>query len=175
MALPTRRLLLTVSPENSGPLPDPAESTELAAPQPQPRILGIDLGTKRIGLALSDPFGWTAQPLMTLECNRPPRETLRSVARLCRKHEVAAIVLGHPLHLSGELSPRALKTQAFAAELGELTQLTIHLWDERLTSNEAHEILYQKGHDRQSHKMLVDQVAAVLILQSWLDDQAAKG
>jgi len=172
MALPARRHLLTVSPENSGNLLDPAENAAETAPQPRPRVLGIDLGTKRIGLALSDPFGWSAQPLMTLECNRPPRETLRSIARLCRKHEVAEIVLGHPLHLSGEVSPRALKTQAFAAELGELTQLPVHLWDERLTSNEAHEILYQKGHSRQSHKAMVDQVAAVLILQSWLDENS---
>ena len=139
------------------------------APQPQPRLMGLDVGSKRIGIALSDPFGWTAQPLMTLN-RKSPREDLRSIARLCRRHEVVAIVVGNPLHMNGEVSPRALKNQAFAAELGELAQLPIHLWDERLTSAEAHQILYQSGHDRQQHKPLVDQVAAVLILQSWLDE-----
>ena len=77
------------------------------------------------------------------------------------------------MHLSGETSPQAAKTQAFAAELGELTGLPIHLWDERLTSHEAHQILYEAGHARQEHRKVVDQVAATLILQSFLDEKAA--
>ena len=82
---------------------------------------------------------------------------------------MAGIVVGNPLHLSGELSPRAAKTQSFAAELGELTALPIHLWDERLTTHEAHQMLYEAGHARQQHRRVVDQVAATLILQSFLD------
>lgn len=109
---------------------------------------------------------------MTLETRRNPRDDLRSIARLARRHSVAGIVVGNPLHLSGEASPRAAKVQAFAAELGELTGLPIHMWDERLTSREAHQILYEAGHDRQKHKAMVDQVAAVLILQSFLDERA---
>ncbi len=126
-------------------------------------------------MAVSDELGLTAQPVLTLErrgsgtANR--REDLRSLARLCRRYAVAEIVVGNPLHLSGEPSPRADKTQAFAAELGELTGLPIHLWDERLTTQEAHEILYQAGHDRQKHHKVVDQVAATLILQSFIDSQ----
>ena len=88
---------------------------------------------------------------------------------------MAGIVVGNPLHLSGEASPRAAKTQAFAAELGELTGLPIHLWDERLTTREAHEILYEAGHDRQKHRKVVDQVAATLILQSFIDAQRECG
>jgi putative Holliday junction resolvase len=86
------------------------------------------------------------------------------------------IVVGNPVHLSGEPSPQAAKTQAFAAELGELTGLPIHLWDERLTSHEAHQILYHAGHARQKHRKVVDQVAATLILQSFLEsrDQGTK-
>lgn len=124
---------------------------------------------------MSDELGLTAQPVLTLErrgggtANR--REDLRSLARLCRRFSVAGIVVGNPVHLSGEVSPRAAKTQAFAAELGELTGLLIHLWDERLTTREAHEILYQAGHDRQEHRKVVDQVAATLILQSFIDAQ----
>ena len=69
---------------------------------------------------------------------------------------------------------RREKTQAFAAELGELTGLPIHLWDERLTTHEAHQILYEAGHERQEHRKVVDQVAATLILQSFLDEKAVE-
>lgn len=136
--------------------------------QPPKRYLGVDVGTRRIGIAVSDELGLTAQPVLTLEVRRNPRDDLRSIARLARRFGVAGIVIGNPLHLSGELSPRAVKTQAFALQLGELTGLPIHLWDERLTSQEAHEILYEAGYARQDHKIVVDQVAATIILRSFL-------
>lgn len=136
------------------------------------RYLALDVGTKRIGIAVSDGLGLTAQPVMTLERRRNPREDLRSIARLARRHEVSGIVVGLPLHMSGEDSPRAAKTRALAAELGELSGLPIHLWDERLTSEAAHEILYAAGRKRQTHKDVVDQVAAVLILESFLNSHA---
>lgn len=120
---------------------------------------------------MSDELGLTAQPVLTLERRHNQREDLRSLARLARRFTVAGIVVGNPLHLSGDLSPQAAKTQDFAAALGELTSLPIHLWDERLTSREAHEILYEAGHPRQDHRKVVDQVAATLILQSFLDDR----
>lgn len=139
-------------------------------PDTRPRYLGLDVGSRRIGVAVSDELGLTAQPVMTLERRSNRREDLRSLARLCRRFGVAGIVVGNPLHLSGEQSPRALKTQAFASELGELTRLPIHLWDERLTTREAHQILYAASHERQKHRKVVDQVAATLILQSFLDE-----
>jgi putative holliday junction resolvase len=120
---------------------------------------------------VSDELGLTAQPVMTLETRRNPRDDLRSIARLARRYSVAGIVVGNPLHISGDQSPRAAKVRAFAAELGALTGLPIHLWDERLTSREAHQILYEAGHARQEHGHLVDQVAATLILQSFLDER----
>lgn len=86
---------------------------------------------------------------------------------------MAGIVVGNPLHLSGEASSQAARIQAFAAELGEHTGLPIHLWDERLTTHQAHQILYEAGHTRQQHRRVVDQVAATLILQSFLDDKEA--
>lgn len=129
------------------------------------------MGAKRIGVAVSDELGLTAQPVLTLQRKHNPRDDLRSLARLARKFAVAGIVVGHPVHLSGEASPRSTKTEIFAAELGELTGLPIHLWDERLTTREAHQILYEAGHERQSHRKVVDQVAAVLILQSFLEDR----
>lgn len=135
------------------------------------RYLGLDVGDKRIGVAVSDELGLTAQPVMTLERLRSRREDLRSLARLARRYQVAAIVVGNPLHVSGEVSPQAAKTQAFAAELGELSGLPIHLWDERLTSHEAHELLYASGRRRQEHRAVVDQVAAVFILTSFLEEE----
>ncbi len=131
------------------------------------------MGNRRIGVAVSDELGLTAQPVLTLERRHNSREDLRSLARLARRFAVAGIVVGNPLHLSGELSPQAAKTQAFAAELGQLSSLPIHLWDERLTTREAHQILYEAGHPRQQHRKVVDQVAATLILQSFLDRQKA--
>jgi putative holliday junction resolvase len=142
--------------------------------EPKPRYLGLDVGTKRIGIAVSDELGLTAQPVMTLETRRNRRDDLRSIARLARRYAVAGIVIGNPLHLSGDESPRAAKTRAFAAELGELTRLPIHLWDERLTSREAHQILYEAGRAREQHKAVIDQVAATLILQSFLDEKGRK-
>ena len=149
------------------------EPTPAADPGAPPRYLALDVGTKRIGIAVSDGLGITAQPVMTLQVRRNPRDDLRSIARLARRFAVSAIVVGNPIHLSGEQSPRAAKVQLFASQLGELTGLPIHLWDERLTTREAHEILYQAGHDRQEHKVVVDQVAATLILQSFLDSSPA--
>jgi putative Holliday junction resolvase len=134
------------------------------------RYLGLDVGNRRIGVAVSDELGLTAQPVLTLDRRRNTREDLRSLARLCRRFGVAGIVVGNPLHLSGEASPQALKTRAFAAGLGELTGLPVHMWDERLTTHQAHRILYEAGHERQKHRRVVDQVAATLILQSYLDE-----
>jgi putative Holliday junction resolvase len=137
---------------------------------PQPRYLGLDVGSKRIGVAVSDELGLTAQPVLTLKRRRNVREDVRSLARLARRFSVVAIVVGNPLHLSGESSPQAEKTKVFATELGELTGLPVHLWDERLTTREAHQILYEAGHPRHDHRRVVDQVAATLILQSFLDN-----
>jgi len=135
-----------------------------------PRFLGLDVGNRRIGVAVSDELGVTAQPVMTLERKHNRREDLRSLGRLARKFGVSAIVVGNPLRLSGEESPQTAKTKAFANELAELTGLPIHMYDERLTTHQAHQILYEAGHARQEHRRIVDQVAAMLILQSFLDD-----
>lgn len=130
------------------------------------------MGNRRIGVAVSDELGLTAQPVLTLERRRGRNEDARSLARLCRKLEVAGIVVGLPLHLDGRESAQATRTRTFAEGLGERTGLPIHLWDERLTSEEAHHILYAAGHKRQQHRGMVDQVAATLILQSFLDHTA---
>ena len=139
------------------------------------RYLGLDIGSRRIGVAVTDELGLTAQPVLTLERRSNRREDLRSLARLCRRFGVAGIVVGNPLQLSGESGTQAAKTQAFAVELGALAGLPIYLWDERLTTDEAHRILYEAGHARQKHRRVVDQVAATLILQSFLDRDQRTG
>jgi len=133
------------------------------------RYLGLDVGSKRIGVAVSDELGLMAQPVLTLTRKRSAREDMRSLARLCRRFGCVGIVVGDPKHLSGEASAQGDKVREFAGELGELAGLPVHFVDERLTSRAAHEILYAAGKIRQEHKPLVDQVAAVLILQSFLD------
>ncbi len=132
--------------------------------------LGLDFGSKRIGVALSDPSGLLASPLLTVYRTRP-RDDMRSIARLARRHGCQAIVAGLPLHMSGERSPMAAKVEAFAAELREFSGLPVHLRDERLTSSEAHALLYAAGRPRAEHAGVVDQVAAVLILQGYLDSR----
>jgi putative Holliday junction resolvase len=142
---------------------------------PHLRYLGLDVGNRRIGVAVSDELGLTAQPVLTLVRRHNARDDTRSLARLARRFAVAGIVVGNPIHLSGEPSPQAAKTQAFAAKLGDLTGLPIHLWDERLTTREAHQMLYEAGHPRQEHRRVVDQVAATLILQSFMDETREPG
>ena len=123
-------------------------------------------------MAVSDELGLTAQPVLTMERRRNQRDDLRSLARLARRFSVAGIVVGNPAHLSGEPSPQGEKTRKFAAALGELTGLPIHLWDERLTTHEAHQILYEAGHARQKHRRVVDQVAATIILKSFMEQRS---
>lgn len=137
-----------------------------------PRLMGLDVGNRRIGVAVSDGLGLTAQPLLTL-IRKKPREDLRSLARLARKYSCQEIVVGNPLQLSGDQSRQAAKTQAFAQLLADETKLPVHLWDERLTTVEAHRILYESGRPRTEHRAVVDQVAAVIILQGFMDARSS--
>jgi putative holliday junction resolvase len=138
------------------------------------RVMALDVGKVRIGVALTDPLGYTAQPLLTV-WRKTRGEDLRSLLRLIRKHEVVEIVVGNPLHMSGEVSAWATKVQEFAEELRVRAELPMHLWDERLSSVAAHEILNEAGYARQERKYVIDQVAAVVILQGWMEakEQAA--
>ncbi len=141
----------------------------LCSGQPAPpRYMGLDVGDRRIGGAVSDALGLTAQPLLTLH-RKSRREDLRSLLRLLRRHGCAAIVAGNPLYMSGDLSPQAVKAQAFAQALGQASGLPVHLWDERLTTTEAHRHLHAAGRAGADHRAVVDQVAAVLILEGFLE------
>jgi putative Holliday junction resolvase len=147
------------------------ETEEAVAPIP--RFMGLDVGDRRIGVAVSDALGMTAQPVLTLH-RTGRRDDMRSLLRLLRRHRCSAIVVGNPLYMSGDLSPQAVKTQEFARKLGEESGLPVHLWDERLTTTEAHRHLHAAGRPGAEHRGVVDQVAAVLILQGFLDAAAAR-
>jgi putative Holliday junction resolvase len=151
------------------------------------RILALDVGDKRIGLAITDPLGLTAQPLFTLH-RITLRADLKSIARFIRQHNVTTIVVGNPLNADGTPSPQSAKAQAFAESLrAEHPALTHHFLDERLTTREAHDLLDLAGRSprsarpssrlspkdlRLSRKDIIDQVAATLLLESFLSLQA---
>lgn len=148
----------------------PPLSDESPVLQPVPRILGLDHGARRIGVAISDELGLTAQPLLTL-VHSNARNDLRSIGRLLRRYACAGIVMGWPIHLSGDRSPRAIAAEIFADSLRAEFNLPVHLWDERMSTAEAHRHLDAVGRGERDRRDVIDQIAAVLILQSWLDAQ----
>jgi putative holliday junction resolvase len=135
------------------------------------RILGLDVGDRRVGVAVSDELGLTAQPVLTL-VRKNRRQDLSSLRRLVRKYGCNQVVVGNPLYMSGDVSPQALKTQALAQDLQSETGVHVTLWDERLSTTEAHRHLDAAGHQPGKRRAVIDQVAAVLILQSFLDSRS---
>ena len=132
------------------------------------RILALDVGEKRIGLAVSDPLGITAQGLGVLI--RQNRESdLARLMEVAREWRVREIVVGLPRHLDGRAGKQAPAILELAQALGEALAATVTTWDERLTTVEAERILLQADLSRRRRRRVVDQVAAVLILQSYLE------
>ncbi|HLK18811.1 MAG TPA: Holliday junction resolvase RuvX [Bryobacteraceae bacterium] len=134
------------------------------------RVLALDLGKRRIGLALSDPLGITAQGLQTLERSNI-REDLAALAQLISEHDVRLILMGNPLHMSGDESRQSQYTREFAERLQAATGLPIEFRDERLTTVEAERVLKQSGISIQKRAKAVDRLAAVILLESYLDSQ----
>jgi putative holliday junction resolvase len=141
---------------------------------PQPRVLGLDVGSKTIGIAISDPLGFTAQGLETIR-RKNKRHDFEQLARLVEHYAVAAIVVGYPLRLSGVEGRQSEKMQAFAEELRKKFGLPVHLWDERLTSSQANRILDEAELSIKRRGEVVDRLAAVLILQSWMEAREVEG
>jgi putative holliday junction resolvase len=141
------------------------------------RVMALDVGKVRVGVAISDALGYTAQPLLTL-WRKTRGEDMRSLLRLIRKHEVVRVVVGNPMHMSGDASAWGAKVAEFAELLRVRSGLPVEMWDERLSSVAAHEILDEAGHAKQGRKYVIDQVAATVILKDWMDAQerlAAEG
>lgn len=132
-----------------------------------PRILAIDYGRKRIGLALSDELGLTAQPLDVL-IHKNRREDIRRLREICREHGVRQILVGHPLHITGEAGEMADETARFASRLGKELGIAVELADERLTSWEAQQIADETS-STGSRKASLDAVAAAILLREYLD------
>jgi putative Holliday junction resolvase len=138
---------------------------------PLRRVLGLDVGSKRIGVAVSDPLGITAQGLETVQ-RQNKRLDFEKLGKLVREYSISEIVVGFPLRMSGAEGIQAEKMQRFAEELRERLQVSVHLWDERLTSAEANRLLRETEMSIQRRGQVVDQMAAVLILQSWMEHRA---
>jgi putative holliday junction resolvase len=136
------------------------------------RILAIDFGARKMGLAVSDELGLTAQGLPTYYRSNK-RADFDHLRRVIRQHGVREIVMGLPLRMSGDTGTQAEKVQAFADELRSRFQLPVHLFDERLTSVEANRVLRETAMSIQRRAEIVDQLAAVLILQSYMEFRKA--
>jgi len=137
------------------------------------RILALDVGARRIGLAISDPLGITAQGLETLHRTNK-RTDLAHLQSLIVEYRVAEIVVGYPLKMSGRAGAQAEKVSAFAEELRRRFGLPVYLWDERLSSAEANRVLRQSEISIQRRGQAVDRLAAVLILQNFLESRIAR-
>ena len=135
------------------------------------RILALDVGERRIGIALTDELRLTVRGLPTL-VRKNRRTDLEMLADLIREQEASLVVVGNPLHMSGKKSEQSERIERFAARLRSRTNVVITLWDERLTSVEAEQLVDQHGLSRPEHRRAVDQAAAMLILESYLNATA---
>ncbi len=137
----------------------------------QRRILGIDYGTRRIGISLSDPLQIIAQPYETIE-NGP--RTLLCICQMIASEDVELVVVGMPLNLKGEKGQKAKEVERFVKELANVTTTDVMVWDERFTTSMAHQTLLDMGtkrEERRNNKGRVDAMAAALLLQSFLDSR----
>ncbi len=138
------------------------------------RILALDLGARRIGAALSDPLGLTAQGIQTITRTNI-REDLAQLSKIIRQNGVTLILLGNPLHMSGNEGRQSGWVRDFAERLKAHTGLPVRLWDERLTSVEAGRVLRSSGISIEKRARAVDRLSAVLLLQSYLEAQSIQG
>jgi putative Holliday junction resolvase len=140
---------------------------------PAGRVLALDFGKKRIGLAISDGLGITAQGLPTFaRINK--RADLAMLGKLIKERGVTQILMGNPLHMSGKESRQSEWTRQFAGELEKHTGIPVKMWDERLTSVEASRVLRSSGIGIEKRAAAVDKLSAVILLQSYLDSAGAR-
>jgi len=137
------------------------------------RIMGLDVGEKRIGIAISDPMGWTAQGHSVLN-RRKPKDDFECLLRICREYEVKKIIIGFPLNMNGSIGPKAREVEEFARDLAEFTGLPMDFWDERLTTKSAERLLIEADVSRKKRKKVIDKLAAVNILQAYLDRRSSQ-
>ncbi|MCF6093994.1 Holliday junction resolvase RuvX [Microaerobacter geothermalis] len=132
------------------------------------RLLGLDIGDKTIGVAVSDELGWTAQGIEVIR-RKSEKEDLLHLQQIIDSYHVSQIVVGLPKNMNGTIGPRGELCMQFADKLKETTSLPVHLWDERLTTMAAERTLISADVSRKKRKQVIDKMAAVLILQSYLN------
>lgn len=132
------------------------------------RIMALDPGTKRIGVALSDEMGWIAQPLETFE-RRSEEADVAHIRRLVERHAVCRVVMGMPLRMDGRVGPEAERINRFIKKLATALPVPVVAWDERLTTRSAEDLLIGANVSRRKRKGTVDRVAAAILLQSYLE------
>jgi putative Holliday junction resolvase len=136
------------------------------------RTLGLDLGTKTLGVAVSDELGWTAQGLETIAIDEERGEYgLKRLREIIDEYQVGAIVVGFPKNMNGTIGPRAEASQRFAELLKREFSLPVILWDERLSTMAAERMLIAADLSRKKRRQVIDKMAAVVILQSYLDSK----
>lgn len=134
------------------------------------RIIGLDVGSKTIGVAISDALGWTAQGIETVKINEAQEDFgLPRLGELIKQYEVTQAVVGFPKNMNNTIGPRAEASQKFAALLEEAYDIPVVLWDERLTTMAAEKMLISADVSRKNRKKVIDKMAAVMILQGYLD------
>jgi len=131
--------------------------------------MSLDFGDKRIGVALSDPMGLTAQGLDVLQRGQSLNEDLTRIKDLAEKNEVETVVIGLPRNMDGSMGPQAEKVKKFAQKLAGLLDVQVKFWDERLTTMAAEKLLIQADVSRVRRRKVIDKMAASLILQGYLD------
>ncbi|MCI8375443.1 MAG: Holliday junction resolvase RuvX [Lachnospiraceae bacterium] len=141
------------------------------------RVMGLDFGSKTLGVAVSDPLGLTAQPVEIIrrKSENKLRQTLARVEELVREYEVTQLVLGFPKNMNNTLGERASKSLEFQEMLKRRTGLPVIMWDERLTTVEANRAMMEGRVRREDRGRYVDAIAAALILQGYLDRMSAPG
>ena len=152
-------------------LPYNPELTTSRDQQLNGRVLALDVGKKRIGLAVSDELGITAQGIETLQRSRV-RDDLDALKQIAAQWNVQTLLIGNPLHMSGSESRQSEYTREFAERLSRHLDVPVVFWDERLTSAEAERVLKQSGASLEQRKSAVDRLAAVLLLESYLGSRA---
>lgn len=138
------------------------------------RILGLDPGEKRIGVAISDALGITAQPLTAIERSNPKAD-IEAIKKICQEHQVELIVLGLPLNLNGSVGEKASQSMELAEKLKEYLGIEVKLWDERLSTRAVQGVLLEADTTRRKRKRVVDKLAAAYILQGYLDYRRTSG
>lgn len=135
------------------------------------RVLGIDYGDVRIGIAVSDAMGWTAQGVETIKRQSEDQDLAR-IGELIREYDVETVVLGFPKNMNGTIGPRGELSQQFAETLKAKFGLPVVLWDERLSTMAAERMLISADVSRKKRKQVVDKMAASIILQNYLDSKS---